>query len=68
GKVDVNSKDRYGQTPLWWAARNMHEAVVKLLLDTGMVDVDLKDRYGQTPLWWAAANGHEVVIKLLRSH
>ena len=31
GKVDINSKDRYGQTPLSWAAEGGHEAVVKLL-------------------------------------
>jgi len=65
GKVDVDSKDMYGQTPLWWAARNGHEAVVKLLLETGKVDVDSKDKEGQTPLRWAAENGHEAVVKLL---
>ena len=31
GKVDVGSKDEYGQTPLSWAAGKGHEAVVKLL-------------------------------------
>jgi serine/threonine-protein phosphatase 6 regulatory ankyrin repeat subunit A len=29
--VDVDSKDSEGRTPLWWAARNGHEAVVQLL-------------------------------------
>jgi ankyrin repeat protein len=29
---------------------NGHEAMVKLLLETGKIDVDLKDRSGQTPL------------------
>jgi len=43
-----------------------HEAVVKLLLETGQVDVDSKDTvYGQTPLSWAAGNRHEAVVKLL---
>ena len=31
GKVDVDSKDARGQTPLSWAAQEGHEAVVKLL-------------------------------------
>jgi ankyrin repeat protein len=30
--VDPDSKDRYGRTPLSWAARNGHEAVVRLLI------------------------------------
>jgi Ankyrin repeats (many copies) len=40
--ADVDSKDTDGWTPLWYAAKNGHEAVVKLLLDTGKVDVDPK--------------------------
>ncbi|KAF1967249.1 HET-domain-containing protein, partial [Bimuria novae-zelandiae CBS 107.79] len=46
GKVDVDAKDKDGQTPLWRAAWNGKEAVVKLLLDTGKVDVDVKDKDG----------------------
>ena len=42
-----------------------HEAVVKLLLETGKVDAYLKDNGGLTPLSWAAKNGHEAVIKQL---
>jgi Ankyrin repeats (3 copies) len=64
-KVDRDTKDSYGRTPLSWAAANGHEAVVKLLLETGKVDVDLKDGRDQTPLSRAAANGHEAVVKLL---
>jgi ankyrin repeat protein len=30
-RVDPDSKDSNGRTPLWWAAGNGHEAVVKLL-------------------------------------
>ena len=40
GKVNVDVKDDDGRTPLLWAASNGHEAVVKILLDTGKVDVD----------------------------
>jgi ankyrin repeat protein len=54
--------------PLWWAARNGHEAVVKLLLETGKVEVDAKDRDGWAPLWCAARNGREAVVKLLCKH
>jgi hypothetical protein len=64
--INVNSKDKYGRTPLSWAAEQGHEAVAKLLVGTGKVDVDSKDRYGRTPLSWAAEQGHEAVAKLLR--
>ena len=33
--VDTDSKDSYGWTPLFWAARNGHEAVVRLLVEKG---------------------------------
>jgi ankyrin repeat protein len=64
--VDPNSKDnKYGQTPLSWAAGNGHEEVVKLLLAKADVDPDPKDNNGQTPLSRAAGNGHQEVVKLL---
>jgi hypothetical protein len=34
-KLDVESKDKSGRTPLFWAAGEGHEAVVKLLLEKG---------------------------------
>jgi ankyrin repeat protein len=62
--VDVNIKVS-GQTPLSWAARNRHEAVVKLLLEKG-AELETKDKdNSRTPLSWAAENGHEAVVKLL---
>ena len=47
------------------AAERRHEAVVRLLLETGMVGVDSKNVWGQTPLSWAAKKGHGIVVKLL---
>ncbi|RYP26030.1 hypothetical protein DL768_011840 [Monosporascus sp. mg162] len=61
----VDSQDKYGQTPLSYAATYGHEAVVKLLIERGDVKTDLKDNYGRTPLSWAAEGGHETVVKLL---
>jgi ankyrin repeat protein len=65
GKVEADSKDSFGQTPLSRAAENGHEAIVKLLLETGKVEADSKNNYGHTPLLWAAENGHEAIVKLL---
>jgi ankyrin repeat protein len=61
---DRNVKDTYRQTPLSWAVRNGHEAVVKLLLEKD-AELESKDAFGQTPLWWALLNRHKVVVGLL---
>ena len=60
-----NLKDTYNRTPLWYAAYNGHENVIKVLLGENGVDPDCKDNYGRTPLSWAAEKGHEVVVKQL---
>ncbi|PVH92983.1 hypothetical protein DM02DRAFT_499359, partial [Periconia macrospinosa] len=62
--VNPNSKDtEYGRTPLWWAAEEGHDAVLKLLLAKDGIDPDSKDtKYGQTPLSVAARNGHKAVV------
>ncbi|KFY83567.1 hypothetical protein V498_07971, partial [Pseudogymnoascus sp. VKM F-4517 (FW-2822)] len=63
--VDIDSRDiGHGQTSLFWAAENGHEAVAKLLLQKG-ADVDAKDVDGGTPLRRAAVYGHKAVAKLL---
>jgi ankyrin repeat protein len=59
GKVDIDMKDDRGQTPLLCAARNWHEKVVKLLLETGRCDVNSKDDNGQTPLSHACGSEHK---------
>ncbi|KAI3301182.1 hypothetical protein DTO002I6_372 [Penicillium roqueforti] len=56
---------RDSSTPLFWAACEGYEAVVKLLLETGRVNSDSKDSHGKTPLLAAAQHGHEAVVKLL---
>jgi ankyrin repeat protein len=41
------------------------EAVVKLLLGTGMVDINSKGLYERTLLSWASRRGYEAIVKLL---
>jgi Ankyrin repeats (3 copies)/Ankyrin repeats (many copies) len=61
---NLDLQDSYSQTPLLWAARRGHKAVVKLLLEKG-AELESKDGSGQTPLLWTAGRGHEAVVKLL---
>jgi predicted regulator of amino acid metabolism with ACT domain len=62
--ADVNRVDKYGNTPLSWAAYEGYEEIVKLLLSAG-ADVNLADKVGQTPFWIAADKGHLEIARLL---
>jgi ankyrin repeat protein len=50
--------------PLSQAAEKGHEAVVKLLLQTGKFEADAVVGYGRTVLLWASYSGHVEVVKL----
>lgn len=66
GATDLEAKDgEYNRTALWWAARNEHVAVVKLLLEQG-ANIEATDaEYDGTPILWAAEYGHDTIVKLL---
>jgi len=63
--LDINAIDETGATPLLWAARGGHEAVVKLLLGLEGINPDKPDFNVRTPLSYAAENRHGVAVKLL---
>jgi ankyrin repeat protein len=64
-KIDVESKDNLGRTPLSYATENGHGAIFILLLNTGKFDLKVKDNSGRTPLLYAAKNRNEVIVKAL---
>lgn len=61
----VNFNDSRGRTPLSFAAKNGHEAVVRVLLDQASVEADCKDAVGRTLLSYVSASGHVEIAKLL---
>ncbi|OBT46410.1 hypothetical protein VE00_03376 [Pseudogymnoascus sp. WSF 3629] len=65
--ANFNVHDTDIRTPLSWASYGGHEAVVRLILNTGEAWADSKDNKGRTPLSWAAKHGHEAITKLLLS-
>ncbi len=61
---NVNTKDRYGHTPLMEAAKSGDAEAVKDLLRRG-ADREAKSEKGKTALHYAAANGHVEIVNLL---
>ena len=64
----VNSKDYYGQTPLYLATINGHFDIVYLLLNTYKADITIKDNNGYTPLYQAIYQMHNDIVGLLVTH
>ena len=60
----VSSKDKWGRTPLHWAAFGGHKDVATLLL-ASKAEVNAKAIAGRTPLHLAAGRGHKDVVELL---
>lgn len=70
GKVDVNALDRWGQTPLFYAALSAQYEAAKLLLSINGIDVERRNSRGVSPLMVlaAATPSHlkpELVVELL---
>lgn len=63
--AEPNARDMGDRTPLWVAAANGHETVVKLLLAQKNIAPNLADSLGSTPLHSAAMSGHVEVVQLL---
>ena len=57
GDIDVNSRDKRLQSPLWYAAKNGHLEIMQLFLVWVDVNVNAKDKDGQSPLLYAAEKG-----------
>ena len=63
-KASVTASTEAGESALYAAAANGHDAVVTLLLDA-RAEANARSAAGETPLWAAAANGCEEACVLL---
>ena len=63
-KANVNAKDSYGYSPLFYAVRDGHRDIVRTLLAKG-AEVNAKDREGATPIFHAVRAGHKEIANLL---
>lgn len=64
GKIDINTRDERGWTPLMISSFNGNEEIAELLVQNG-ADVHMRDNAGYGPMHWAAFNGYHRVIRLL---
>lgn len=62
---DVNSRDDYGDTVLFWAAQDGKLDVVKELFKSKDLDVNLCGSEGYTPLHGACLSGSIEIMELL---
>lgn len=62
--VSINGQDRFGQTPIYFAARSGMAEVVLWLAKEG-ADLDMAQNDGVTPLRIAAATGHKAAVEAL---
>lgn len=64
GVFSCDTPDRFGRTPLHWAAEQGHRNVVLVLLRAEAC-VDPRSQRSVTPIMLAASRGHEAVIEVL---
>ena len=62
--VDINGKDRFGQTGLMLASRNGHTEVVHLLVKHG-ADLNVTAKYNLSALMLAVVNRHVEIARTL---
>ncbi|WP_341823711.1 ankyrin repeat domain-containing protein [Wolbachia endosymbiont (group A) of Agelastica alni] len=62
--IDVNAKDKYGWTPLYYAIYYNEPEMVEFFIDKG-ANIDIKDNNGKTPLDVANEYGKPKIISIL---
>ena len=62
--IDINVKNKEGNTPLHWASRGGHLHIVRELLSRG-ADIEAKNDEGNTSLHWACYTGQTEVTREL---
>jgi len=67
GKVPVDFRNKFSQTPLYYAADADSVEFANFLIEHG-ADVNAKDNYGYTPLHLAAIYNRPKIAKLLIEH
>eukprot|EP00731_Ephydatia_muelleri_P014725 Em0008g445a len=64
--INVNTRDKYGQTALHISSKNGHTDTVVALLER-RADINARDKMHRTPLDLARQHGHGTVVEVLKS-
>lgn len=62
--IDIDSRDRHGQTALMVASARGHAEIVRLLLERGAA-LNSTAKYRLSALMLAVINGHTVIVRML---
>lgn len=62
--VDVNARDDFGNTALFYAAFRAHIGILRILIDEG-AKVDLTSSDGSTPLMASVLSGKAAAVRVL---
>jgi ankyrin repeat domain-containing protein 50 len=68
GSANINARDSDQATPLHYAVRRHHLAVVKGLLQCPKLDVNMQRNLGYTPLQDASSDGLFDIVQILLQH
>ena len=64
GNVEVDFRYKDCRTPLLYASKSGHAAVVTQLLATSQREVDIEGMFGRTPLSHGSENGNKIAARL----
>lgn len=62
--VDFKAIDDLKQTPLFWACKNGHSRVIRMLVENG-INVNHVDYYGQNAIYYASAFGNVECVMVM---
>ncbi len=66
--IDVNAKDDYGATALFYASYSGYPEIVYLLLAMPGIDVNVKNKWGYNAFFLASREYYTSIVKLLLNH
>ena len=66
--VDINARNKYGNTALIFAVRSRHKEIAKLLIESNDISYNHTGEYGYTPLHWALKNNMDDIVRYFIMH